>query len=55
MMQQYELSSLRSNHSKGWKTTLLMLSYISETLKDSLPDNDDSENEADSESEEDTL
>jgi len=57
-MQQYELSSLRSNHSKGvenYFTDALLYQEVSEMSKDSSPDNDDSGNEADSESEGDTL
>jgi len=44
---------LRINHSKWWKnyfTDALLYQEVSETSKDSLPDNDDSDNEADSES-----
>jgi len=33
MMQQYGLSSLRSNHSKGWKITSLTLSCIKRSMK----------------------
>ena len=58
MMQQYEPSSPRSNHSKGvenYFTDALLYQEIGKTSKESLPDDDDSGNEADSESETDML
>jgi len=54
MMQQYELCSLRNNHSRGvenYFTDALLYQEVSEASKESLPENDDSGNEADSESE----
>ena len=54
MTRQYKLSSLRSNHSKGvenYFTDALLYQETGEAPKKPLPDDDDSGNEADSESE----
>jgi len=53
MMQRYERCSLRNNHSKGvenYFTDALLYQEISKELKEPLPDDDNSGNEADSES-----